>query len=179
MEKLAVLILCALTTPFLASGQAPKPGYGDVGCSEKDLFVEKVNVSADDFIEVHQIHCFTKCPLYTVRVYGDGRIAWHGDKAVAFIGDAASRVSAEQAQSLIMSARKLGFGALCDTYVMRAFDGSASSTSLRIGDAVKIVSNQAPSNAPSWLYGLEKQIADLDTVRGLIGPEQNPPRSHP
>lgn len=171
MKIVALLMVTALSIGSPALCQTSKRGFPDKGCPEADLFADAVTVSADDYIEVQKIRCFIKCPLYTVRVYGDGRVAWHGDQAVASIGDAATRVSAEQARTLISTARQLGFGSLCDEYAMRAFDGPISSTSLRIGNQLKIVANEAPSNAPSWLYDLDKRVADLDAVRNLIGPQ--------
>ena len=174
MKALAVLVVGTLYSPFLMAGQAPKPGFGDKGCPEKDVFSGTTGISADDYVEVHRIHCFTNCPLYTVRIYGDGRVAWHGDKAVKSAGDGTTRVKAEQAQALIELARRSGFGELCDEYAMRGFDGLVSSSSLRIGGHQKTVSNAAPSNAPAWLYKLDEQIADLDAVRNLIGPKPDP-----
>ncbi|MDW5265645.1 MULTISPECIES: DUF6438 domain-containing protein [Acidobacteriaceae] len=176
MKMKAVLIVGVSMTVLSASGQVPKPGFGDEGCPETSLFAESASISGDDFIEVHRMHCSTNCPLYTVRVYGDGRLAWHGDKAVSSMGDATARVDAGQAQTLIANARQLGFGGLCDEYVMRAFDGSVSITSLRIGGRVKTVANAAPSNAPSWLYKLDEQIAALNAVQNLIGVKQDHPQ---
>ena len=101
-------------------------------------------------------------------------MAWHGDKAVKSAGDGTSRVTAEEARALIELARRSGFGKLCDEYAMRGFDGLVSSSSLRIGDHQKTVSSVAPSNAPAWLYKLDEQVADLEPVRNLIGPNQDP-----
>lgn len=92
------------------------------------------------------------------------------------MGDATASVDAGQAQALIANARRLGFGGLCDEYVARAFDGSGSITSLSIGGRVKTVANTGPSNAPSWLYKLDEQIAALKAVQNLIGVKQDHPQ---
>jgi hypothetical protein len=159
-------------TASSASGQIPKPGVGDKGCPEKSLFMESVSISGEDFIEVHQLPSYSNGPVYTVRVYGDGRLVWHGEKVVSSVGDASENVDVAQARALIVNARQLGFGGLCDEYVMRGFDGGRSVSTLRIAGQVKVVINTGPSDAPPWLYKLQEQIAALDSVKKLIGVKQ-------
>jgi len=122
MKAIAIAIVSIAMTALSASGQIPKPGFGD--------------------------------------------------KVVSSVGDASDNVNVAQAKALIADARQRGFGGLCDEYVMRALDGGISVTTLRIGGQVKVVSNAGPSNAPSWLYKLQEQIAALDSVKKLIGVKQ-------
>jgi hypothetical protein len=182
MKAMAVLIASLLTTAVFAPGQAPKPGFGpgfgDNGCPETSLFDPTPSITGNDFIEVYRIRCYSNCPLYTVRIYADGRLVWHGDKAVSSIGDATARVDAAQTQALIANARQLGFGSLCNYYAMRAFDGLLSVTTVSIGGRVKTVVNEAPSDAPSWLYKLDSQIAALNDVQHLIGVRQGQSPPH-
>lgn len=173
MRARAFLIMSVAMAALSAGGQVPKPGFGDKGCPRQSLFAEDTDLSGDDFIEVHQLPSYSNGPVYIVRVYGDGRLAWHGEKAVASVGDASASVNAAQARALIANARRLGFGGLCDEYVMRGFDGGISVTTLSIGGQMKIVTNTGPSNAPSWLYKLSEQIASFDSVQKLIGVRQN------
>jgi hypothetical protein len=169
------LIVSIAMTTLSSMGQTPKPGFGDKGCPQKSLFPENVTVSGDDFIEVHQLPSYGNGPVYIARVYGDGRLAWHGEKTVLSIGDASASVNAVQAKALIENARRLGFGSLCDEYAMRMLDGGISVTTLSIGGQVKVVTNPGPSDAPSWLYKLNEQIASFDSVQKLIGVRQGRP----
>ena len=169
MKLMAFAILSIVMIALPASSQIPKPGFGDKGCPETSLFPEGASISGEDFIEVRQLASYGNGPVYTVRVYGDGRLVWHGEKVVSSVGDASENINVAQAKALIANARQLGFGGLCDEYVMRGFDGGISVTTLRIGDQVKVVTNTGPSNAPSWLYKLSEQIAALDSVKKLIG----------
>jgi hypothetical protein len=59
------------------SGQVMKLG-GDKGCPKNPAFIGVENISGDDFLEVHQLPSFGDRPVYTMRVYADGRIhvAW-------------------------------------------------------------------------------------------------------
>ncbi|NYF78720.1 DUF6438 domain-containing protein [Granulicella arctica] len=177
MKAKALMIVSVAMTALSALGQIPKPGFGDKGCPEKSLFAENVTIYGDDFIEVHQLPSYGRVPVYTVRVYGDGRVVWHGEERVSSVGDASASVDAAQAKALIENARKLGFGGLCDEYVMRASDGGRSVTTLSIGGQIKVVTNTGPSNAPSWLYKLSEQVAAFDAVRNLIGVKQDHPQS--
>jgi len=81
MKAIAIAIVSIAMTALSASGQTPKPGFGDKGCPEKSLFAESVSISGEDFIEVHQLPSYSNGPVYTVRVYGDGRLVWHGRKS--------------------------------------------------------------------------------------------------
>jgi len=139
MKAIAFAIVSIVMNAISASGQIPKPDFGDRGCPEKSLFAESAFLSGEDFIEVHQLPSYSNGPVYTVRVYGDGRLVWHGEKVVSSMGDAWETVNVAQAKALIVDARQLGFGGLCDEYVMRGFDGAISVTTLKIGGQVKVV----------------------------------------
>ena len=165
----AFVVSAAIAVP--ASGQIPKPGYWDKGCPKKDFFTDDVTVSGRDFIEVRHLPSYGNGPVYTIRIYGDGRLVWHGKAKVQSGGDASRSVEAEQAKALIAHARHLGFGGLCDEYAMRAFDGPRSVTTLSIGEHMKVVTNTGLSNALPWLYKLGDEAAALGPVQRLIGTE--------
>ena len=174
MEAKRVALLAVALTALSARGQVPKSGFGDKGCSNTPLFAEKVLIAGDDYIEVHQFQSYSRSPVYTVRVYGDGRVVWHGETDVSVVGDASETAAAARAKALISEARELGFGGLCDEYVMRAFDGGISLTKVSIGGQTKTVTNQGPSNAPPWFYKLQEEVAALPSVQKLIGAKQAP-----
>ncbi len=176
MKAKRIALLAVGLTAFSAWSQVPAPGFGDKGCSNKPLFDQNVPITGDDYIEVHRFQSYARSPVYTVRIYGDGRVVWHGETAVSVVGDAYESSDAAQAKPLIAKARDLGFGGLCDEYVMRAFDGGISVTKVSIGGQTKTVENQGPSNAPPWLYKLHEEVATLSPVQKLIGAKQQQPR---
>lgn len=177
MKMACVLLSSALVMTVSASGQVPQPGFGDKDCLSASGLGQTASISAEDYIEVQRTRCFTNCPLYKVRLYGDGRLVWHENRSVRSMGDATTTIEAGQAQALIKKALKSGFGGLCDEYVMRGFDGTFSTTSLRIGSEVKTVADDAPSKAPVWLRRLGIEVEALDAVQNLIGPK--PESTHP
>ena len=133
MEVRRIALFATALTALSAWSQVPTPGFGDKGCSKKPSFAQNIAVNRDDYIEVHRYQSYSRSPVYTVRIYGDGRVAWHGETAVSVVGDASEMAEVAQAKALISKARDLGFGDLCDEYVMRAFDGGVSVTKVRIG----------------------------------------------
>jgi hypothetical protein len=173
MKTAFALLSSALVMTVWASGQVPQQGFGDKGCPSASVLPQTASISAEDYIEVQRTKCFTNCPLYKVRLYGDGRLVWHGNRVVRSMGDATATIEAGHAQALISKALKSGFGSLCDEYVMRGFDGTFSTTSVRIGGEIKTVADDAPSNAPVWLRRLGIEIEALDAVQNLIGSKQN------
>ena len=176
MKVKMIALLAVTVTALSAWSQVPTPGFGDKGCSNKPLFAQNTPVIGDDYIEVHRLQSYARSPVYTVRIYGDGRVVWHGEAAVSVVGYADETADAAQAKALIAKARDLGFGALCDEYVMRAFDGGISVTKVSIGGQTKTVANQGPSNVPPWLYKLHEEVAALSPVQKLIGAKQDTPR---
>jgi Domain of unknown function (DUF6438) len=176
MKPNGIALLAVALTAHSAWSQVPTPGFGDKGCSNKPPFAQNVPITDDDYIEVQQFQSYSRSPVYTVRVYGDGRVVWRGEAAVSVVGDATESADAARAKALIAKARDLGFGGLCDQYVMRGFDGGISLTRVNIGGQTKTVANQGPSNAPPWLYKLHGEVAALPPVQKLIGAKQVPLR---
>ena len=169
MKAKAIVIVTVALTVISAFGQVPKPFFGDKGCPARSLFANDGKITGDDFIEMHHLQSYAIAPVYIVRIYGDGRLVWHGEAKVESIGEASGIVGAVQAKALIEHARQRGFGGLCDEYVMRALDGSISVTTLSIGGQVKVVASTGTSDAPLWLYKLSDEIAALEPVQQLIG----------
>lgn len=176
MKAERIALLAVALTALSAWSQVPKPGIGDEGCSNKSLFAQNIPITGHDYIELHQFQSYSRSPVYTVRVYGDGRVAWHGETAVSVLGDASESADATRAKALIARARDLGFGGLCNDYAMRALDGGISITTVSIAGKTKTVANHGPSNAPPWLYKLHEEVAALSPVQKLIGAKQDPPR---
>ena len=136
MEVKRIAILAVASTALSARSQVPKPGFGDKGCSNKPVFAQDMLIAGDDYIEVRQFQSYSRSPVYTVRVYGDGRVVWHGETAVRVVGDASESADAARAKALIAEARELGFAGKVVFHpaqvepVNRAFSPSASEIEL-------------------------------------------------
>ncbi|HET6764904.1 MAG TPA: DUF6438 domain-containing protein, partial [Longimicrobiaceae bacterium] len=67
-------------------------------------------------VSLERTPCHGTCPVYTVSLYGDGRVAWHGERFVPATGDSTARVSPAAVQALVARARGLGFFAADSAY---------------------------------------------------------------
>src|SRR5277367_2735093 len=57
--------------------------------------------TAADFIELKRTACAEGCPAYTVRIGGDGRVAWMGERFVEMKGSAAEVIDVIAARELM------------------------------------------------------------------------------
>ena len=103
MKAKAIVIVNVALTAMSAFGQVPKPFFGDKGCPAKSLFANDGNISGDDFIQMHHLQSYAIAPVYSVRIYGDGRLVWHGEAKVQAIGEASGNIGVVQAKALIAS----------------------------------------------------------------------------
>jgi Domain of unknown function (DUF6438) len=108
-----------------------------------------------DFVELQRGRCEGSCPIYAVRIYADGRIAWTGISGVRSPGKATARISANEATSLIREFRAKGFWDLRDEYP-GGIDGPTAVVILHEGKAEKRVSDAG--HAPTWLQILENRV---------------------
>jgi hypothetical protein len=77
-----------------------------------------------------------------------------------------------QARSLIEQMQTKGFWSLCRVYFPYATDGPTSITTVSIGGQARTVQETGPSDAPSWLRDMGKQLDSLDPMKKWIGPPQ-------
>ena len=64
---------------------------------------------ADDRIEMTRGPCFGTCPMYTVAVYGDGRIRFVGERWVDATGERTTTIDPAAAAALFAYADSIGF----------------------------------------------------------------------
>ena len=115
-----------------------------------------------DWVELQRTECAGGCPAYTVRVYGDGSISWHGDSRVATTGAATASVDGTAAKALIQDVAQRGFWGLCQRYDLAGHqrDLETIHTTLSLAGHVKRVTDSGES-APSWLREMD---AEIDSV---------------
>lgn len=62
-----------------------------------------------DSIAMTRGPCFGACPMYTVTVYGDGRVVFRGDRFVAQTGEHTRTIDRAQAAALFATADSIGY----------------------------------------------------------------------
>ena len=60
MKVKMIALLAVTVTALSAWSQVPTPGFGDKGCSDKPLFAQKIPVTREDYIEVHQFQSYAR-----------------------------------------------------------------------------------------------------------------------
>ncbi|HEX6587589.1 MAG TPA: DUF6438 domain-containing protein [Longimicrobiales bacterium] len=65
--------------------------------------------TASDSISMTRGPCFGACPMYTVTVYGDGRVVFRGDRFVAETGERTKTIGAAEAAALFAAADSIDF----------------------------------------------------------------------
>lgn len=115
--------------------------------------------AASDYVELQRAGCAGGCPAYTVRVYGDGRVTWHGDSGVALKGATSTTIDGSAAKALLQEIAQNGFWGLCSSYSRGASQKGIDTinTTLAIAGHVKQVTDSGES-APAWVRALDLEI---------------------
>ena len=149
----AALGFFTLVSPVYAQ-QAPTTTHS---CPNAHTPAPGDSLQSNDFIELQRTACYGTCPVYTLRLYGDGRLAWHGEFFVKQIGEAKGHIPATEAKAILEDARRAGFWALCAEYTVDVTDQPSALTSLSINGQIKKVSAYG-ATAPLWLRDLDIRI---------------------
>jgi len=149
----------------------PAPENGIGGCPPANAIPVVVASSATDrdFVELRRRDCLGGCPAYTVRIGGDGRVTWTGERNVLVLGSATAGIDAIAAKALIQEAMSRGFSGLCTSYQMGGPAVPAYFTTVSIGGKVQTVEDRG-GVAPAWVRVVDDEIDSLaDTHRWRHG----------
>lgn len=81
---------------------------------------QSAEIPSDVKIVLDRSDCFTWCPVYTLTIYGDGRVAFLGVENVKVVGEATGKIDPEGLGRLLERFEVLRFFELRDTYSPRA-----------------------------------------------------------
>lgn len=161
---------CLLVLVACSCSAVPQP-LGEVqvsGCPTETIPASLSGVSGPtDYVELQRGRCFGSCPVYSVRIYRDGRVAWNGNQFVQAVGQRATNIAPEAASGLIDKFGTSGFWGLCDRYARMVTDLSATLTTVHVANAEKSVSDYADA-APDWLRELNTTVDKLADVYSWI-----------
>lgn len=97
----------------------------------------------DAAIELERTFCFGSCPVFTVRLEGDGTVRWEGRSYVGATGVRTTHVPPFEARYLFDRFRALDFLRLEPRYGVRDDDGPMEILRLRVGEECKTVENDS------------------------------------
>jgi len=103
--------------------------------------------------------CYGWCPIYTVSLYGDGRVEYEGYEFVGVTGVQTSTVSPEAVKNLVFEFYKADYFSMKDHYPADVTDQPAVTTSLFVKGQYKQVRNGC--SGPLELRYLENRIDEV------------------
>ncbi len=161
------LILFGIVAASLASAQISRRGAPsrtvDYSAPPRDCPASTVPTdtsvaSATDFVQLQRTTCTRgECPVYTVRVAGDGSVTWTGGTNTVVQGPASGGIDPNQARTLMQRLADRGFWPLCGIYGRTGGPLPTSITTLSIGGRTRRVEDNAEA-APSFLRALDLDI---------------------
>ena len=157
------VVLCVWVTGGLWAQvrRPPAPRPAREGCPAPVPPSDSSTVAtAADFIELKRTACAEGCPAYTVRIGGDGRVAWVGERFVEVKGSATAVVDVIPARELMQRISGQGFGMFCTRYSQGTGDGAETVITLSIAGRVKRVQDVGGAAPPL----LRSMANDIDRV---------------
>ena len=100
--------------------------------------------------------CFGSCPSYSLTIWGDGEIEYHGNSYVAVKGNQTATIPKEDVQTLLYSANEIGYFDLKDDYAAPVSDAPSYITSLTMNGTTKKILDAG--SAPASLMEFEDLI---------------------
>jgi hypothetical protein len=148
--------------PFLTVRvMTPRQGETEAEkCPANEVVSPPSSTRREDFVELSRSGCYGSCPVYTVRVYRDGRVEWHGIRFVKAAGDRRGSVDPALASQIIEQFRSERFWSLCGLYSRSVTDSATVSLTANINREEKEVVDYAGSG-PAWIGDLVHAVDDL------------------
>ena len=117
----------------------------------------------ENWIELSRTACLGACPSYVVRLYGDGRIVWNGERYVAVPGKVEGTIDASTVAALFEQAREK-FWSLCAKYPPLGTDMSSQTVAINVAGTTTTVIGEGTE--PEFLSEFAAAIdAGADTHR--------------
>ncbi len=124
---------------------------------EKSIYSTSVSKNADVVITFRTTACFGKCPIYTLTIEGEKKIAtFTGEQNTEKIGVYTKSISTKELDEFVAAFDKAGFNALDDEYLGHITDFPIKTITYTKGGKTKKIRER--SGAPEALTNLEKML---------------------
>ncbi|MEY2934117.1 MAG: hypothetical protein RL033_4866 [Pseudomonadota bacterium] len=147
-----------------ACGDAQRPAQ-----VELELVPRPAEIDANTVVTLQRDSCYGGCPVYSVRMEGDGSVAFNGKQFVQTIGEATGQAPIADVSGLVGAMLDVDYFSLesdggCrpgDTVTFIS-DASGATTSLTLGDRTKAIRDfHGNSCAPRVLRSIEDLIDEV------------------
>jgi hypothetical protein len=171
-SQFSLLLALALVAALTFSACPPvKPGGGGTDTTQTDSLPP---VATHDYggavLTLERTTCFGRCPSYTLKVEGNGKISYEGRDFVAVTGPQTSQITPAAVQGLVDEFFKIDYFSLQDTFTSSITDVPDFITSLSIDGKQKTVFDR--DGAPAPLRALENKIDEVtNSAQWVKAPE--------
>jgi Domain of unknown function (DUF6438) len=175
MKNTSIILLAAFAILAMLTFTAcppAKPGGGTTDSTQTDSVPP---VATHDYgkavITLERTVCFGKCPAYTLKIDGRGKVDYNGLDFVAVTGAQSSQITPEAVKGLVDEFFKIDYFALQDSFDSPITDVPSYTTSLSIDGKTKTVFNRA--GGPEALHALENKIDEVaNSAQWVKAPEK-------
>lgn len=131
----------------------------------------------DQSVMMERGPCYGSCPVYTVRVGGDGEVRFHGTANVEIAGESVARIPRVRVDSLFGYVDSILFDRFDPSYTYGTVACGAYVTDLpivvvsvvRFGVAKRVIHDYGCGAAPDTLYELHRYIDAIAGTQHWIG----------
>lgn len=120
-------------------------------------------------IRLRRTACYGPCPVYSVRLYGDGRVEYKGNRYVSVLGVKHYRVDPAAVAGLARKFYEKGFFNFCASYREPVTDEPTVETAIHAGNLARMVSVYG-SKAPEGLEDLQARIEQTAKITEFVKP---------
>ncbi|MDD1728902.1 MAG: DUF6438 domain-containing protein [Methanospirillum sp.] len=122
-------------------------------------------------ITLERSMCFGTCPVYTVTLYQNGTVWYHGEQFVKEVGDRSEMLNATSFETLLKACEEAGFFQMNDEYVkLDITDMPGAIITLQNGTDVKRVEHyHGDLHAPKKIIELEDLIDQTVQISRWVG----------
>ena len=121
------------------------------------------NTKEELVITLERTACFGTCPVYSLKIKGDGTVIYAGEDFVQTEGIQETTISIEAIEQLVTEFEKADYFSLNDSYTsFGVSDMPSVNTSISIGDRTKAIKHYLGDlSAPEQLTELEDKIDEI------------------
>ena len=137
--------------------------------------LNQINYNNNVAITLERNACFGICPIYSLKVFGNGTVVYNGERFVNMTGQKISTISQQKVRELVEEFYKINYFGLNETYnkIVKT-DQPTVITSINITGVYKSVFDNYGSIAPQGLRLLENKIDEITNSSKWIEPYIHP-----
>jgi Domain of unknown function (DUF6438) len=137
--------------------------------------LNQINYNNNVTITLERNACFGICPIYSLKVFGNGTVVYNGERFVNMTGQKISTISQQKVRGLVEEFYKINYFRLNDTYnkIVKT-DQPTVITSINVTGVYKSVFDNYGSIAPQGLRLLENKIDEITNSSKWIEPYIHP-----